>query len=245
MYAYVFDSFIQATKHRTEINRIEARLATLGIQGRQEKITILKNIQEAARGLLKRGADTLVAVGNDQTVAKILPLLVESEAALGIIPVGPDQRIAAALGIPTGTGACDMLSRRIMRRIDLGRVGSANFILDAVLPSTCQVNCDHKYTVESLIPGARLAVVNIGWPDVRSRPDDGRLELVVEGSTESGWFGHAKNDRSVFTVRQAAIGKTSDGQVILDGQVVVKTPLTIDVQRQKLHVIVGRDRMFE
>ena len=48
MYAYIFDSFLQERKYQHELGQIENRLATLGIQGKIEKMTILKNIQEAA-----------------------------------------------------------------------------------------------------------------------------------------------------------------------------------------------------
>ncbi len=242
MYAYVFDSFVQEQKYRTESIRIETRLATLGIQGRTEKITILKNLQESVRTMLKRGAETIVAVGNDQTVAKILPLIIESDAALGIIPVGQHQLVAHALGIPDGVAACDMLSRRIIRRIDLGSAGGMHFLLHAKLPSGLRVHCDHAYSVETTDADSTMLITNLG---PNSRPDDGKLELTVS-SPGSGWMQRGKGTVSVFPISEAKIDRTNgETPILLDGQIQVNPPVTITVLKKKLHVIVGRERSFE
>lgn len=245
MYAYVFDSFVQDQKFRSEASRIETRLSTLGIQGRSEKITILKNIQDSVRSLLKRGADTLVVVGNDQTVVKVLPIIIEADATLGIIPVGPSQQIATALGLPGGAGACDMLSRRIIRRIDVGTVGNATFLVRVDLPAGARIQCDGNYTVEGLEPDVTMSIVNLGSARSGGLPDDGRIELVVTGRT-GGWFGRAGGEPSVFSLTKAKIERTGgDARMILDGQVTMNPPATIGVLRKKLHIIVGRDRAFE
>ncbi len=49
MYFYVFDSYVQDKKYQSDVARIEARLGALGISGRTEKLTILKNINDATR----------------------------------------------------------------------------------------------------------------------------------------------------------------------------------------------------
>src|SRR5690349_13808036 len=135
MYFYVFDSYLQDRKYANEVARVETRLGTLGIQGRQEKITILKNIHEALKEAIKRGATTIVAVGNDKTVTKILPQVVEHGLTLGLIPLGPEQTIADSLGIPHGVSACDSLSRRVMRRLDVGQANNQYFLLQLQAPA--------------------------------------------------------------------------------------------------------------
>ncbi len=245
MYGYVFDSFVQDKRFRTESNRIETRLVTLGIQGRQEKITILKNIVEATKAMIKRGVETLVVVGNDQTILKVLRLVVEQEIPLGIIPVGPDQRVAAALGIPSGAAACDVLSRRVMRRIDLGRAGPAVFLLVADIPAGAGVRCDDAYTITALDPAAQMSILNM--PDsneVHHVP--GRLTLVVGGSRNRGWSGwKSKRETSIFPLRSAQITTPRSGAtIVLDGQTVVKTPITVTVEPKRLNVIVGPGRNF-
>lgn len=244
MYFYVFDGSLQQRKYAAEIARIETRLAALGLQGRQEKITILKNIQETVAEAIKRGATTVVAVGNDRTVSKILPQVVDHDLTLGLIPLGPEQTIADYLGIPHGVAACDVLSRRVIRRLDVGKANSQYFLLRLQAPARTTAVCDDTYSVESLDPQGTMAITNLG-PAVGS-PDDGRLELVVQGSGAARWplFRRSYNADSIFPIRRARLQCRTDETILLDGQIVVKTPTQVTVGSKKLEVIVGRHRHF-
>lgn len=246
MYAYVFDSFLQDRKYQTDINQIETRLATLGVQGRSEKMTILKNIQESAREAIKRGATTLVIVGNDATITKVLPQLIEHPVTLGIIPLGPDQSIAELLGIPTGLAACDVLSRRIVHRIDLGQANELFFLSTLVAPASVSVDCG-PYTITSLDPGGILSMSNFPTDVSAGHPDDGKIELLVAPSQErKSWGGFRRGPKgSVFSIHKAKLTSAeTSATIILDGQVSVRTPVTLRVAKQKLEVIVGKQRHF-
>jgi diacylglycerol kinase family enzyme len=247
-YFYVFDSFLQEPKYRSELIKIETRLATLGIHGRAEKITILKNIQEAVREAIKRGTETIVVVGNDKTVSKILPEIVDHQVMLGLIPLGEPITIATDLGIPAGATACDVLSRRVVKALDLGKANSHYFILQVTAPAGAQILCDGKYTVQSLDPAGTMVINNLGRYDRVTNPTDGRLEIIVPGRTSGrGWFsrGSAAQASSVFAVKKARVtGDHAASSLILDGQVVVKTPITIEAVPRKLKIIVGPHRSF-
>ncbi|MBI2984106.1 MAG: hypothetical protein HYY50_00555 [Candidatus Kerfeldbacteria bacterium] len=246
MYAYLVDGFLHDKKYQTELLRIENRLAQLGIQGRFEKITILKNLAEAAKEAIRRGATTVVAVGNDQTVTKLLPLVVDGGVTLGLIPFGQPQTIAAALGIPTGLAACDVLSRRIIRHLDVGKVDNQYFLRDARLTAVERVECDGQYTVASVDPANTFVIGNLGSDDLERRPTDGRLELIVK-SDAHGWslWRRHYGPSSVFLIRRATIASSAPAaSLLLDGQIVLKAPRTIEVAPQKLGVIVGRQRQI-
>jgi len=60
------------------------------------------DITAAARAGVAAGVDTLVAVGGDGTLHAVLPAVVESTAALGLLPCGTGDDAARALGIPRG-----------------------------------------------------------------------------------------------------------------------------------------------
>ncbi len=246
MYAYIFDGFLQERKYVHDIAQIENRLVTLGIQGRTEKMTILKNIQDAARQAIKRGAETLVVIGNDETVTKVLPQIIDTTVTLGFIPLGPHQSIAHILGIPTGVAACDALSRRIVRNIDMGKANDAYFLFSMVAPATVTVECG-KYSITSLDPNGSMTFTNFPASGVKSVPDDGVLELIVApGEERKAWGGLRRgNASSVFSITSAKlITADAPATVILDGQVAIKTPITLEVARKKLAVIVGKDRGF-
>lgn len=246
MYAYLVDTQLQDRKYQAELFRIESRLAQLGIQGRLEKITILKNLQETAREVVRRGATTLVAVGNDQTVTKLLPISIEKEITLGLIPLGEPQTIANFLGIPVGLAACDVLSRRVVRKLDVGQVDSQYFLLQARLSASAAVQCDGKYTVESLDPNGAFVIGNLGHDDPYGQPNDGRLELIVEPAKAGwSWSRRTSSAASVFPIRKATIkGPSAQTTILLDGQILIKSPSSIEVAAKKLGMIVGRTRQF-
>lgn len=247
VYFYLYDSELQDRKYHAEVMKIEARVNALGIQGRTEKITILKNIHEAVREGLKRGATTLVIVGNDKTITTLLPDLLETNVAIGIIPVGEPQTIANFLGVPLGAAACDVISRRVVERVDVGQANNHYFLLNAKLPVGAAVNCDGQFSVTSASPEDQMVITNLETSGRVSNPADGQLELVVQGSQKRGWGPFAKdtNNLSVFPIKEAKVTATSGHpQLLLDGQITVPTPLTLTLAKKKLTIIVGRQRHF-
>ena len=246
MYFYLFDSFLQDRRYQTEVLRLESRLAQLGLQGRTEKMTILKNVQEAATSAIKRGATTVVAVGNDLTVTKLLPIVIEHGLPLGIIPFGQPNTIAEYLGLPNGVPAADALSRRITKKLDVGQADSQYFLLQARLTAPAKIKCDGRYTVETLDPRDGCLIANLGSGDPYGQPNDNRLELIVQPhSTGWSWGQKQYSAASVFPVHQAMVQDAGDSAaVVLDGQITLKAPTTIGVAKKKLQVIVGPRRTF-
>lgn len=247
MYFYLFDSWLQDRKYQADIIKIEARLNALGIQGRGEKITILKNIHEAIRDGLKRGATTVVLIGNDKTITTVLPDLLEAKVSVGLIPLGQPQAIAHFLGIPEGLAACDILSRRVVERVDVGQANEHYFLLNAQLPAGAAVNCDGQYTVTSVDAHDQLLITNLETSGRRGHPADGRLELLVGRTAKQGWrpFAKAGGKTSVFPIKKAKVSvATGRAQILLDGQITVTTPLSVELAKKKLSIIVGRQRQF-
>ena len=115
-------------------------------------------------------------VGNDETVTKVLPQLIGVNVTLGLIPLGSHQTIAKILGIPVGLAACDALSRRIVRKIDLGKANTAYFLFTLTAPSGIAVDCG-KYSITSLDPTGTMTVANFPVGDARGIPDDGTVGI--------------------------------------------------------------------
>lgn len=250
MYSYIYDSFLTDKKHETELMKIEARLLELGLQGRIERLTILKNLAEVIRDAVKKGCKTLVVVGNDQTVSHVVSLIGEIDLTLGIIPMGAPNRIAELFGIPAGLPACDVLSRRIVERLDLGRAGNTFFLSSLEVPThvPIELDCDGQYTVR--LKGANaIRVVNVGpaASGAFADPRDGILDTVIEPK-ETGGFFRAMFPRSArlpsrFPIRSVRIRSREESvAAVADGQTVVKTPVTVEVVPRRLKVVVGKSR---
>ncbi len=257
MYYYIYDSFVADKKYETLTHKIEARLMDLGINGRSEKLTILKSYKEIVNDAIAKGAQTIVAVGNDETVSKIIGSLSNYSITIGIIPIGQTNSIASMLGIPQGEAACNVLSSRIVEKIDLGKANNSYFISSLDVPAQPSIVMDYgSYSVSPLSEKNVITIRNFNTDDVRgsdsehtSNPKDGIFETVISGPKKKsgilGLFQQEYGKGSVFPFKKLKIKCASDClPIIADGQTTIKTPVTVEVLPKKLNIIVGKNRMF-
>lgn len=255
MYAYLYDTFVSEAKHQTQLARIETRLTDLGIAGKISRLSLLTSIAEHVDEAIKKGADTIVAVGNDATFTKMLAVAAHRPVTFGLIPLGQGNTLAELLDLPYGDKACDILSARIIEKLDLGQANHHFFLSHLEIPSAekASILVDNAYTVRPTHSTQSVRVCNLrldatggSWP---SSPYDGRIELVIPeagGRSLSGMFGKSPAEESVFRIRQAEITATTDEghNAVVDGQTIVTLPISVSVLSKHLRVIVGKNRKF-
>jgi diacylglycerol kinase family enzyme len=151
------------------------------------------------------------------------------------------------LGIPYGVEACDVLSSRIIKRIDLGKVNNRYFLFGIKVPDSrnLTMECDGHFQISAVAP-SQVLISNFG---PQSNPLDGKLEVIVTPSVSEGFFNRLKkstySQASVFPFKKLAIRTAGESLPIFeDGQAIVKTPTTIEVAPKKLKLIVGKQRKF-
>ncbi|MDP2684643.1 MAG: diacylglycerol kinase family protein [bacterium] len=253
MHYYIYDQFLSDKKFEPAINRIEARLTDLGINGKTEKLTILKSFSEAVRNVSKKEITTIVAVGNDNTISKIISLLPNLNVTLGIIPIGPENEIAKMLGIPDNEAACDVLSARIIEKIDLGKANNYYFISHLQLPSTKELILDcGGYKISPLQDDNQINICNFNLSTSNTHkcnPKDGLLEAIIAPVAKStnffSSFSKKYSKSSVFPLKKMRVKcNTESLQAMADGHTTIKTPIAVEVIPKKLKIIVGKNRMF-
>lgn len=88
-----------------------------------------ETLEQVAQRALDAGAQTLVAVGGDGTIAALAGVCHDADARLGIIPSGTFNYFARAHGIPQDAArAIEVLKTAPVRDIALGRVGEQVFL---------------------------------------------------------------------------------------------------------------------
>ena len=82
-----------------------------------------ESVGTQAREAIREGCDTILVCGGDGTVHQVLQSMVGTSVALGVIPMGTANALAANLGLPASPEkAAKMLLAAIPKRVSVGRV---------------------------------------------------------------------------------------------------------------------------
>ncbi|MCD4760511.1 hypothetical protein K8R42_01295 [bacterium] len=227
--------------------KIEKRITDLGIKGKIARLSVLKNMKELITDGVKEGVETVVAIGNSQTFAKVINIVADLDVTLGLIPVDNDNAIAKILGVPPKILACDILASRIIKKIDLGKINNYYFVNTAEIENGDVTIEYNDFKVAPITKKSRITLYNFATNEnvPSSSPVDGILEAVIT-PIKSGLFGQKKITGTVLPFTKIKIGSQAEEQIAIltDEQVIMKTPAEIKVVPQKLKIIVGSDRHF-
>lgn len=245
MHVYIYDDYLNKGKYNKVINRVEIRLTDLGLNGKIIRLGGIKNIKGTIQNEIKLGAKTVIAVGNNQTVNKIIGALVDTDiygdfqkkTLLGLIPIGDDNSIAASFGIRNDEEACNILLARRVAKIDLGLADHYYFLNQASIQSLGTTLEIDDYTIEVNEKG-EVRIINLlsdQGENIKSNPHDGLLDVYIKTR---------KNDQTYFNVKKLKINNP-EHKLVIDGVVELNTPTTVGIVKEILGVIVGRERTFE
>jgi hypothetical protein len=195
MYYYLYDTFLNDKKYEKVLDRIKTRLLDLDIQGKHERMSLLKSADDLLSTEIKRGAKTIIVVGNDKTFLKVVDIVAKQEVTLGIIPLGEPNNIARALGLLPGDKSCEILAARKIVEFDLGKANNIFFFSNIeVTKNIDRIAISHQgYKV---IPKAQCSAVGIynffvpvghGYDRAMEKvnPRDRQLDLVIKSEVRS------------------------------------------------------------
>jgi len=168
---------------------------------------------------------------------------------LGIIPIEEKNNdIALSLGIPDMDTACNVLSARRITLLDLGVANNTFFLSSAAIEATGTiVEVSKDYSIEIQKRG-QVIIKNLSNIDEnlskhgQFNPQDGVLELLINTDNKN-FYNSIKENISVFPIKNISISNNKQ-ELIIDGLIKIKTPIEINVLKQKLKIIVGRERNF-
>jgi len=261
MHIYIYDSFLNHRKYNNVLSRIETRITDLGLNGKIIRLNIMKNIKSSVENELKRGAKTIVAVGNDQTINQVISAMAGADelklsfdnVPFGIIPIGKEKNnISSVLGIPPEEAACDVLSSRRIEKLDLCQANKNYFISNATITSKGTiVEIDKTYSIEIAGEG-EINIINFNDnhaavpTNAKFDPHDGIFELFIKTKKRSGFLkiGSQEIGESIFSLKKLTVFNNHNYPVVLDNSVEVPTPVEISIMKQKMNLIVGKKRNF-
>jgi len=248
MYYYVYDEFVQDPKLERELSLVETRLTDLGIAGKIARLALFRDPKELIRDEIRKGVKTIIAVGNDVTLRKVIDAVAGFDVVVGMIPFGKEHNIIANLiGMPSGSEACDVLSARILQELDLGSVNGKRFLHSVTWPSISdvEIECDKQFRLTPY-RSCEIIVRNLAMPeeDVRAAdPTDGRLEVVVRVAQRS-WFGKKKGATTIVPVERVMVRSAKNVTGVVDGELFEGTEFLLESLPRQVKVITGKERKF-
>lgn len=266
-YAYLYDDFLSDKAYERALANIETRCSVLGIQGRTARLAIFRSARDLVENLVKDGAETIVVVGNDRSLQKVMWFLPDLPVTVGYIPVCEPSSIGTMLGIPMGDGGCDVLAGRRMETLDMGTIDDRYFLTEVVMDATkASVDVEGQYRIAPRMAGT-VSVRNLGSmsKDGRSNADarDGLLEVVVKPYMEEPKKNKFSRFLSSFaprttramlsagmsetrlTLTKGAIVSDEPIDMMVDGHPINGFTFRIGIVPRKLKIITGRDKRLD
>lgn len=244
MYYYVYDEFVQNRKYEKDLFQIENRLTDLDISGKIGRLALFKDACELVKDEIRRGAETVILVGNDETVHKIKKIMPEAKATFGILPIGEEnQSFAKISGMPSGLAACDVISARIVRPMDIGKVNDRCFLSRVMIPDTrVSIRCEGAYSIAPAEKGD-IEIRNWGLMENKqylpANPEDGKLDVIVHAK-----IGKKEEESTTLRLQYVDIRTKQQIPLYLDGERINGSSFKIKIAPKKLRWIVGKERLF-
>ena len=230
MYYYIYDSFLGDKKYSNLLAKIENRLTDLGINGKINHLSFLKNIQQVLAEEIRRGVKTVVVIGDDRTLSQIINLIADLNVVIGYIPVNSNH-LARLLNIPEGEYACDVLSARIVKRIDLGKINNYYFISGIETGGqAATIECDNNYVISLTNKNDIISISNLNYQyQTRTEPADEQLDLFIESVKKRFMIKSTSTLTHLAAQKIRLTAEKSMPILLLDEKKILKTPAEIKI----------------
>ncbi len=252
MYIYLYDSFLKDKKHKPQLSAYENRLTDFGIFGKIVRITRFTNPHRIIEDEARRGAKTIVMVGNDDTFARVISRAADVKGlTFGFLPVGENNSVSELLGIPAGVEACDILARRRIEKLDVGTFNDRFFFRRiSMVGNQFDLVCEDKYAIGPQGRESEVEICNLGvpsWIDEPTpgmlKPQDGKFTMFMRPSKKS-FFGTKFVKPSMIQVKKIRAKFARPVVVSVDGVTSKEKHMEVQVSRKKFKIIVGKERKF-
>ncbi len=244
MNLFVYDDFLNKSRYNRVLNKIEIRLTDLGLNGKIIRLGSIKNINSLVHQEVRNGAKNIIAVGNNETANKVVSALVDDSLSdlflknilFSLIPIGDNQSIARSLGIEKEEEACNTILARRIEKINIGLAGKSFFINKAEIIKP-QIGLDINDFKIEIKEKNHLNIYNLNDnPQLLNKDfnfNKEKVKILINGKN---------NDLSYFQCDQVKVN--GDAQLTLDNAKSINLPTNISLVKNKLNVIVGKNRLF-
>jgi len=244
MNLFVYDDFLNKSRYNRVLNKIEIRLTDLGLNGKILRLGSIKNTSSLIQQEVRNGAKNIIAVGNNFTVNKVVSALVDNnlsdlflkDVLFSLIPVGDNQSIAQSLGIEKEEEACNIILARRIEKINIGLAGKNYFINKAEIKKSnilldfndfkVEVSDKNTTSIYNLFDNTDILNKNIIF-------NNNKIKVVI--TNKNGDLSYLQADNLQIN---------GEDLMLIDNSITINLPKNIGLLKNKLNVIVGKNRLF-
>lgn len=249
MHIYIYDNYLNEKKYQPLLAKIETRITDLGLNGKIIRLGVMNSIYNAIENEIKKGAKTIIAVGNDNLLNQVINSVIKSNiinktnnVPIGFIPVGKNNNeLAKFLGIDFDENACDTLSARRIKQLNLGKINDLFFLFNvSISTKDTIINIDKDFSIEIKKEG----IINIINTSLETNEDLNKnsLKLLIQ-TKNSSLFKKNKTDESSFSFKNLSL-LNKKRPVTIDNSMEIQTPVEISLCKEKINIIVNKNRSF-
>lgn len=235
------------TKVAARQEKIKDILGNLGIAGETVSPSAARTIEELTQLGIIKGYSTIVAVGPESLVNKVITVLATSKEVknivLGVIPSDFDSAIAKRIGVKDLHNACTILKNRKLETIDICFLEPNQYFITEASIDTF-FNHEIFFAIDTLKGKALTNKITIR-PGLHVNIYDKALQGSPISSFTRWLFGKKQSDiySSYFATKKIRLESQSPVALKVSGEIIAKTPITIHNRSRILKIIVARDRM--
>lgn len=275
MYYYIVDTSKITQRQFNKVQQtLYAAISENRINGEIVRVTGLRTAKQLVETAFFHQANTIVAVGTDETLEEIINLVGERPMIIGYIPLVRTE-LSEILGLENVAEACRNLSLRRVAEIDLGVVNEKLFLSKLIFGISLKrgkqdylgisilknfinkpaieikFDADGKYRGETNIIGGvvmnctrSLGSPNDGLLDVVLLPNLSRMEIFRHRFHILTGEYNLIPRTSVIHVENLEITQPAQTTIYCGTQKLTNTPAQISIKPKALKLIVGRSRTF-
>lgn len=247
MYYYITEAGNAKTAAWQE--KIKDILGDLGIAGETVSPTPARTIEELASLGVIKGYSTIVAVGSEKLVNKIVTALINQkgtkETVLGVIPSNFAGMLARRIGAADLKEACQALKLRKLETIDACQIEPNKYflteaIIESARPTDAYLTLDQTqaglvFNKIVIKPGLKLEIY-----------DESRQTINKFKQFWARLIGRTFEAKDIYTsifhskkLKLETLGRILSVRV--DDEIITKTPMTCVARPKALKIVVARD----
>ena len=250
MYYYIFEQPRNSNDRKVH-DKIRLALETNRIYGENSVASPARSADELTEMGFNKGATTIVAVGSDRHINRIVNTIkllergLNRNVVLGVIPTDLESSIKERLRLNTLEDACDALKKRRYTTVTLGYIEGVRYFLTtaeihSATPIKISIRADrwqssHEITDFVIFSDLTFSFYN----SLASKKGLGKLFAWMTGS-QSG-----AEEISIFHGRTLQVSSGVILPVTIEGEAVTKTPFIVYKMPKALKVIIKRDKFIK